>query len=168
MINTEDENLQPGQPSVGLKIDIWNSALLCKSVWQPFSAARSTAITSTSASAVLTPDPKNRPVIEQLAAPEKLGPLPDLKNIPERDMSPSWLQVWLYVLAARLFGFTFAIKLLEPRDEERAQSVYAEIAKIHPRSRSDPPRNGRRSTKRSCSACWMKNACVTSARWCLD
>ena len=43
------------------------------------------------------------------------------------EVAPSRTKVWWYVTIARLFGFTFAIKLME-RGEEQAQDVYASIA----------------------------------------
>jgi vacuolar iron transporter family protein len=50
-----------------------------------------------------------------------------LENYTRREVAPNWLSVWFYVLVARIFGFTFGIKLLE-QGEERSQLVYAEVA----------------------------------------
>ena len=76
------------------------------------------------------PDENNRRVIEELAASE-LGHYQTWKTYTHHDVSPNWLLIWLYVLVARVLGFTFAIKLME-QGEEHAQLVYAEIARSIP------------------------------------
>jgi len=76
------------------------------------------------------PDEDNRTVIGRLAASE-LGHYQTWKEYTRQDVSPNWLQVWLYVLFARVLGFTFAIKLME-QGEEKAQLTYAEITGSFP------------------------------------
>jgi VIT1/CCC1 family predicted Fe2+/Mn2+ transporter len=76
------------------------------------------------------PDADNRRVIERLAAGE-LNHYLTWKKYTQQDVAPNWLLVWLFGLAARVLGFTFAIKLLE-QGEEKAQLVYAELARTIP------------------------------------
>lgn len=80
--------------------------------------------------AKILPEGKNRSVLEQLAADE-LGHYQALKTYTRREAAPSWLVIWFYVLVARVFGFTFGIKLLE-QGEERAQHNYTEVAGLIP------------------------------------
>jgi VIT1/CCC1 family predicted Fe2+/Mn2+ transporter len=76
--------------------------------------------------AALLPDEANRSVIRQLAADE-MGHHQTWKKYTNKDVSPNWLQVWFFVLLARILGFTFAIKLME-QGEEQAQLSYSELA----------------------------------------
>lgn len=76
------------------------------------------------------PEQDNRAVINRLAANE-LAHYQTWKRYTGRDVSPDWLQVWLYGLFARVLGFTFAIKLME-KGEEQAQLNYSEIAGSFP------------------------------------
>jgi VIT1/CCC1 family predicted Fe2+/Mn2+ transporter len=80
--------------------------------------------------AATLPQEENRKVIEQIAADE-LRHYNEWKKYTKQDVSPKWPLVWFYVLVARLFGFTFGVKLME-RGEESAQVNYAEIAKFIP------------------------------------
>lgn len=76
------------------------------------------------------PKEENRRVLEQIAADE-LRHYNEWKKFTGQDVAPNWLFVWSYVLVARLFGFTFGVKLME-QGEEGAQVNYAEIAKTIP------------------------------------
>ena len=76
------------------------------------------------------PQGENRRILEQIGADE-LRHYNEWKKFTGQDVSPKWLLVWFYVLVARLFGFTFGVKLME-QGEEGAQVNYAEIAKIIP------------------------------------
>lgn len=80
--------------------------------------------------AALLSDQNNRSVLEKLAVDE-LGHYQTWKKYTQQDVKPAWLSVWFYVLVARIFGFTFAIKLME-LGEEKAQLTYAEIAQSFP------------------------------------
>lgn len=80
--------------------------------------------------AATLPQAENRRIIEQIAADE-LRHYNEWKAYTKQDVRPKWLLVWFYVLVARLFGFTFGVKLME-RGEEGAQANYAEIAKFIP------------------------------------
>lgn len=76
------------------------------------------------------PRQENRKILEQIAADE-LRHYNEWKSFTKQDVRPKWLLVWFYVLVARLFGFTFGVKLME-QGEEGAQVNYAEIAKFIP------------------------------------
>jgi len=75
-------------------------------------------------------DESNRKIIEKIAHDE-LGHYKAWKKYTAQDVTPKWLVVWFYVLIARIFGFTFGVKLME-QGEETAQVNYAEIAKSIP------------------------------------
>jgi len=80
--------------------------------------------------AKVTGDLHNREVLERIANEEYEHSL-IWKNYTERDVSPDPVRVWYYYLLARVFGITFAIKLMEGI-EKRAQSVYHEIGTVIP------------------------------------
>lgn len=73
---------------------------------------------------------ENRRVLEQIANDE-FRHYNGWKKYTQQDVAPNWWLVWFYVLVARIFGFTFGVKLME-QGEEKAQANYAEIAKIIP------------------------------------
>jgi VIT1/CCC1 family predicted Fe2+/Mn2+ transporter len=75
-------------------------------------------------------DKDNRDVIERIAADE-LRHYNDWRKITKQDVAPNWILVWFYVWVARLFGFTFGVKLME-QGEEVTQANYAEIARFIP------------------------------------
>ncbi len=56
-----------------------------------------------------------------------------LKELTEEDLSPNPLLVFVYTLFARIFGLTFAIKLME-KGEERAEKGYKSIAAYIPKA----------------------------------
>ena len=72
-----------------------------------------------------TADPHNAEVLGRIAADEKkhYGVWKDLSG---GDVGPDRLKVWFYVAIARIFGLTFAIKLME-QGEGKAQDVYHEL-----------------------------------------
>lgn len=80
--------------------------------------------------AATLPREENRKILEQIAADE-LRHYNEWKLYTKQEVSPKWLLVWFYVLVARLFGFTFGVKLME-QGEESAQANYSEIAKSIP------------------------------------
>lgn len=71
--------------------------------------------------ALTTGDQHNRDVLTRIAA-EELGHYEIWKQYTGRDVAPDMLRVWSFYLVARLFGMTFAIKLMEGV-EKRAQST---------------------------------------------
>jgi VIT1/CCC1 family predicted Fe2+/Mn2+ transporter len=64
-------------------------------------------------------DPHNREVLEQISQDE-LGHYAVWKGYTHQDVAPVARRIWFYYLTARIFGITFAIKLLEGV-EKRAQ-----------------------------------------------
>jgi len=49
------------------------------------------------------------------------------------EVPPNRLAIWFYLTVARVLGLTFAIKLME-RNEERAERLYAEVAREIPKA----------------------------------
>ncbi|MDT8358113.1 MAG: VIT1/CCC1 transporter family protein [Methanomicrobiaceae archaeon] len=72
-----------------------------------------------------TGDPHNAEVLTRIAEEEKkhYGVWKDLTG---GEVGPDWLKIWFFVAIARIFGLTFAIKLME-RGEGQAQDVYREL-----------------------------------------
>jgi VIT1/CCC1 family predicted Fe2+/Mn2+ transporter len=64
-------------------------------------------------------DPHNREVLDKIAQQE-LGHYTIWKQYTQQDVAPATLRIWFYYLVARVFGMTFAIKLMEGV-EKRAQ-----------------------------------------------
>jgi len=65
-------------------------------------------------------DPHNREVLTRIAHDE-LGHYGIWKQYTHQDVAPNTSRIWFYYLIARIFGITFAIKLMEGV-EKRAQS----------------------------------------------
>jgi len=57
-------------------------------------------------------DPHNREVLARISQQE-LGHYAIWKGYTHQDVAPATLRIWFYYLTARIFGITFAIKLLE-------------------------------------------------------
>jgi VIT1/CCC1 family predicted Fe2+/Mn2+ transporter len=57
-------------------------------------------------------DPHNREVLERISQQE-MGHYAIWKGYTHQDVAPATLRIWFYYLTARIFGITFAIKLLE-------------------------------------------------------
>jgi len=74
--------------------------------------------------AKVTRDPSNRDVLNRIADDE-LRHYKQLKKSTGREVAPNRLQIWKYVLIARIFGLTFGIKLMEA-GEAGAQESYGE------------------------------------------
>jgi demethoxyubiquinone hydroxylase (CLK1/Coq7/Cat5 family) len=64
-------------------------------------------------------DPHNREVLNRIAQDE-LGHYGIWKRYTQQDVAPNTPRIWFYYLIARVFGITFAIKLMEGV-ERRAQ-----------------------------------------------
>ncbi|MGB9176761.1 MAG: VIT1/CCC1 transporter family protein [Methanoregula sp.] len=71
--------------------------------------------------AAATPEPGNRDVLSRIAAQE-LEHYGIWKRYTGQEVAPDRKRIWFYYLVARIFGMTFAIKLMEGM-EQRAQSV---------------------------------------------
>ena len=70
--------------------------------------------------ASVTPDVKNRGVLEQIAA-EEMDHYGIWKRYTRRDIAPDRIAIWFYYLMARVLGITFTLKLME-NIEKRAQA----------------------------------------------
>ncbi len=68
---------------------------------------------------------KNSEVLERIAKEEKehYGKWRELTGI---DVKADWSKVWKYVILSKLFGFTFAVKLMEA-GEQNAQEQYGDL-----------------------------------------
>jgi VIT1/CCC1 family predicted Fe2+/Mn2+ transporter len=71
--------------------------------------------------AAATPEPGNRAVLTRIAAQE-LEHYGIWKRYTGQEAAPDRKRIWFYYLVARIFGMTFAIKLMEGM-EQHAQSV---------------------------------------------
>jgi VIT1/CCC1 family predicted Fe2+/Mn2+ transporter len=71
-------------------------------------------------------NPHNREVLARIAG-EELAHYGIWKRYTNRDVTPMTPRIWFYYLLARVFGITFAVKLMEG-GERRAQSRYNSLA----------------------------------------
>ncbi len=72
---------------------------------------------------------KNKAVLSRIAEDE-LKHYSEWKKITGREVKPSRLKIFFYTLLARIFGLTFAVKLMED-GEESAEKSYEEIITEH-------------------------------------
>jgi len=75
-------------------------------------------------------DPANRAVLERIAADE-LRHSRLWARFTGQEVRPDWLRVGFYILVGRILGITFAVKLMERR-EEGAQDNYARMEGVVP------------------------------------
>jgi VIT1/CCC1 family predicted Fe2+/Mn2+ transporter len=80
--------------------------------------------------AAVTPEPGNRDVLARIAR-EELGHYHIWRRHTGQDVEPDRVRIFLYYLAARIFGMTFAIRLMEGV-EQRAQTVDQSMFTIIP------------------------------------
>jgi VIT1/CCC1 family predicted Fe2+/Mn2+ transporter len=80
--------------------------------------------------AAITPEPGNRDVLLRIAEEER-GHYRIWRRYTGRDIDPDRLRVLFYYLAARIFGMTFAIKLMEGV-EQRAQKTDPSLSALVP------------------------------------
>ncbi len=73
---------------------------------------------------------KNREILERIAS-EELGHYRRWKRYSGRDVSPNKFKIWLYTLIAKIFGLTFALKMME-NGEQYAESAYKKVLEIFP------------------------------------
>lgn len=74
--------------------------------------------------------PENRAILERIAADE-LRHARFWRDLTGHEARPDWVRVGFYCLLARIFGFTFAVKLME-QGEDRAQRGYSSVASSIP------------------------------------
>lgn len=75
----------------------------------------------------------NKKVIQDISNQEKEH-YDFWKKYTKKDVSPSKLKIWFYLIFAKLFGITFSIKLME-KGEEDAQVTYSKISKQVPEAK---------------------------------
>jgi VIT1/CCC1 family predicted Fe2+/Mn2+ transporter len=80
--------------------------------------------------AAITPEPGNRDVLLRIAK-EELGHYHIWRRYTGQDVEPDRLRILRYYLAARVFGMTFAIRLMEGV-EKRAQIVDPSLSALFP------------------------------------
>jgi vacuolar iron transporter family protein len=80
--------------------------------------------------AAATPEPGNRDVLTRIAAQE-LEHYGIWKRYTGQEAAPDRKRIWFYYLVSRIFGMTFAIKLMEGM-EQRAQSVDLSVIDLIP------------------------------------
>jgi vacuolar iron transporter family protein len=80
--------------------------------------------------ATITPDPGNRDVLLRIAQ-EELGHYRIWRRYTGQDVDPDRLRILVYYFAARIFGMTFAIKLMEGV-EQRAQRTDPSLSALVP------------------------------------
>jgi VIT1/CCC1 family predicted Fe2+/Mn2+ transporter len=71
----------------------------------------------------------NRDVLDRIAQQE-MGHYEIWKRYTHRDIAPNTCRIWFYYLVARVFGMTFAIKLMEGVEKRAQESDQALIAHI--------------------------------------
>ncbi|MGD8458438.1 MAG: VIT1/CCC1 transporter family protein [Anaerolineales bacterium] len=74
--------------------------------------------------------PENRRVLEDIADDEHRH-YGQWREYTGQDVAPDRLSIWKYLLISRVFGYTFAVKLME-RGEEAAQENYEQLLDIIP------------------------------------
>lgn len=77
-------------------------------------------------------EPENRRILERIAADE-LRHYREWRTYTQRDVQPNRLRVWRYYWIGRIFGFTFAVKLME-RGEENAHQNYGRLQDVIPQA----------------------------------
>ena len=77
----------------------------------------------------LKSDSKNRKILERIAS-EELGHYNKWKKYTRRDIKPDKLKIMLYILLAKIFGITFAIKMMEGGEEEAKKNYEKLIPEI--------------------------------------
>lgn len=75
-------------------------------------------------------DEHNRQILERIAADE-LQHARMWQEYTGQEVRPNRLTIWFYTLVSRIFGFTFAVKLME-LGEEKAQGNYTDLQGIVP------------------------------------
>lgn len=79
------------------------------------------------------PESENRQVLEKISQDE-LKHYQIWKKYTGRDIPQSKFMVWLYSFLGRIFGFTFAVKLME-NGEEEVQVIYASLLEKIPEAK---------------------------------
>lgn len=80
-----------------------------------------------------TKDENNRKILEQISA-EELGHSRIWQRYTQKEAKPRKFTIWMYSVIAKVFGITFALKLME-KGEDRANSSYDELAEEVPEAK---------------------------------
>jgi len=75
-------------------------------------------------------NPSNREILKQISSDE-LKHYNFWKKYTHKDVKPSKLKIWKYLLISKVFGITFGLKLME-KNEEKAQITYEKISDYVP------------------------------------
>ena len=78
-------------------------------------------------------DPKNKKILKKISEDE-FEHYNSWKKYTHEDVASSKFNIWKYFFISKLFGITFAIKLME-KGEEQAQQTYEEISKSIPEAK---------------------------------
>lgn len=78
-------------------------------------------------------DPRNKKILKKISEDE-FEHYNSWKKYTREDVAPSKFNIWKYFFISKLFGITFAIKLME-KGEEQAQQTYEEISKSIPEAK---------------------------------
>ena len=70
--------------------------------------------------ALMQDNPVNRTILEAIAMEEERHEL-EIRKLTGEDVKPNTLKVWKHVLFAKLFGFTFSIKMMEATEKDLAK-----------------------------------------------
>ena len=81
-----------------------------------------------------TSNTHNAKILSSIASDEK-NHYNILKNYTKKELNPKRLKIFLYIVLARVLGFTFALKLLE-NAEQNAQDTYKKIGESYPELKS--------------------------------
>jgi VIT1/CCC1 family predicted Fe2+/Mn2+ transporter len=77
-----------------------------------------------------TKDKTNSDVLAQISADE-LRHYGIWRGYTQKDVRPNRAKIWFYVFISKIFGLTFAIKLMES-GEDKAQDAYGSVGRIFP------------------------------------
>ncbi len=77
---------------------------------------------------------KNKKVLSRIGGDELLH-YNEWKEYTKKDVEKNSIKILKYILLSRIFGITFAIKLME-KDEETAENVYRKIEKTFPKAKN--------------------------------
>ena len=76
---------------------------------------------------------KNADILEKIAQDE-LRHYEGWKKYSQQEVKPKWFRIWYYYILNLIFGFTFAVKLME-RGEEKAQANYKAVSEVIPEAK---------------------------------
>ena len=69
--------------------------------------------------AAIQMDPVNRTILEGIAMEEERHES-EIRKLTGEDVKPNMLKVWMHIILAKIFGFTFSIKMMEATEKDLA------------------------------------------------